>query len=176
MFNIKNLLINLLDLTVPVFASRLRVYKNRLNKEYNCYEKLAEISINSKNIVDIGARVGFFTYILREIRKDTNTNYHLFEPLPLNIIILQKLFKRNNNIFIHPYAVGDRDGSIYLERENKPMILTNNALTKTNLNKKGIKRNIVTLETFKNIIKIKSNDLIKIDIEGNESHVIEGGA
>ena len=109
MYLIKNIVVNLLDLTNPKFSSLLRLFKIYLNREIDYFKILSKITIHSRNVIDIGARVGFFTYVLLKLNKNKNQEFHLFEPLPLNLIILNRFFIKCPQTFIHPYALSDKN-------------------------------------------------------------------
>ena len=87
MFILKNFLINVLDIISPQLSSKLRVIKANLNGEIKSFLILKDLSRKSKNIIDIGARVGFFTFMFRSLNPRLNHNYHLFEPFPPNLLI-----------------------------------------------------------------------------------------
>ena len=176
MYIIKNFLVNILDIFSPKISSNLRLIKIKKSGEYQSFLALSSVISNSKNIIDIGARVGFFTFVLKNILRNKKRDYHLFEPLPLNILILQKLYLNNSSTYIHPYAISDKNGFLGFELNKFPLILTNNALNKISRKKtKNITFISIKLDSLFKIIKFNKNDFIKIDVEGFEYYVIKGG-
>ena len=175
MYVIKNILVNSLDRINPRFSSNLRLIKIKSNSEFKSFELLSKIINNSSNVIDIGARVGFFTFAIQNILKNKKKNYHLFEPLPFNFSVLQKLFKEKPNTFIHPYGIADINGKMGLKSDNLNFFLSNNALNKTS-KKTQSKINFFSfkIDTIYKLFNFQKNDFIKIDVEGFEYFVIEG--
>ena len=138
--------------------------------------KLIKNEINCS--LDIGANKGQYSKLLLE---KTNSDLYSFEPLPnayKELLKLKKIYPNRFNCF--NYALGNSNGSKYLYYGNKTSekasLIQNlekiSFIGNNNKNKTLIK--IKKLDDISNIFK-KKIDFIKIDTEGYEKNVLEGG-
>lgn len=130
---------------------------------------------------DIGANFGYYTLLVRAINKDIEV--HAFEPTPKIFEYLGKNLSKTKTIFKNQLALFNKDGqmdfydateasrsgvntldiSMLLNRENKSFF--------SKLNK--IKVQSITIDKY--CINHLKPTFLKIDVEGAEGEVIEGG-
>lgn len=114
---------------------------------------------------DIGANIGIYSLLFSRYSKQT----YAFEPLPRNLKFLYKTIKLNKaeNVKVFPYAVADKDGISWFQEGN--------SVAEGKLDSKGTLRvQMVSIDNFIEKNKIEPN-LLKIDVEGAELLVLEGG-
>ena len=153
-------------------------------KNYGSFKRTGEenlinlIKDEVKCSLDIGANKGKYSQLLLE---KTNTDLYSFEPLPNAYKELSKLKKKYSDRFnCFNYALGNHNGSKYLfygDKTSEKASLIKNIekiffVGKNNKNKILIK--IKKLDDISYIFK-KKIDFIKIDTEGYEKNVLEGG-
>ncbi|MBK9637849.1 MAG: FkbM family methyltransferase [Bacteroidetes bacterium] len=118
-----------------------------------------QLSKDSRFIIDIGANTGVYSLVAKTMNPDAEV--FAFEPHPLFFEMLLKNVKINNiNINCINKAVSNFDGELTIEDYS--------GATPT------IKANSVTLDKFIEQNKLKSIDLIKIDVETFEPQVMQG--
>jgi FkbM family methyltransferase len=148
---------------------------------------LLNLNLNPRNIIDVGSHKGeslsFFSKIFPKSR------IFAFEPQKSCFSHLKKLSKSKRNIRVFNYALGNK-------KENKELYMntlsTTSTFSKINLksnhykiksfllsNKtagffKKEKVQVSTLSFFIKKLKLKKIDLLKIDTEGHELHVLLG--
>jgi FkbM family methyltransferase len=146
-------------------------YQNceNLVKYYNEY-------IKNGDILDIGSNVGFFSEAIV-----TNTSYksiHLFEPSKEYYEYSKQNLQKYTNIYFNNYGLSDQDDVKTLYKSPDTNIGWNTFLEKDPNQSDGF---IHTMIPEKCILKklddyeINNVDFIKIDVEGYEYKVIEGG-
>ncbi len=170
-----------------IFFSESQLLKKRLKRAISKgYEKelkvIDKFSDKSKDALDIGVYRGVYSYKLSQNFK----NIHSFEPNPLLFPYLEKnLNKIISNVKLYNLALSDDNGVTELRlplrsksifKDNIEELFQLGAATMHPKNK---------IENFKKIpIKMKKLDdikienkigLIKIDVEGHEKNVIQGG-
>lgn len=121
---------------------------------------------------DVGASYGFYTYLALEFVKEV----HLFEPIPEVFQILELNLKDKKNVYLNNFALSQIKGE-------QDLYVTEGALGSSTLIKNGLKY----LNFFYRKIRVKTLPLdeyvkthnpptfLKLDVEGAESLVIEGG-
>tara|TARA_Y100000816_G_scaffold64479_1_gene42720 strand:+ start:18 stop:743 length:726 start_codon:yes stop_codon:yes gene_type:complete len=146
--------------------------------------------ININFFFDVGAHVGETTRLFYKHFKVSNI--FCFEASPFNYKILEKRIKKSNNIKIFNYALGNKEG----KNNFNQLIKESSSSTLVNLNKDSAyfinKKKILNLflredfeiisssvqirklENFMNENSINLIDILKIDTEGYEFHVIKG--
>lgn len=127
---------------------------------------------NPKKILDIGANIGEFNDICKNIWNDSEV--YLVEANKNCETILKS---KSNNVFIEVLSDKDNDEVIfYMTTEN--ILCTGNSLylekTKHYSEDKLIKEKRLT-KTLDNIFKDIEFDLIKIDTQGSELDILKGG-
>lgn len=123
-------------------------------------------------MLDVGANLGYYTVIGSSLVGDTGKVF-AFEPEPRNFNLLQEncVHNKAENVVLHSFALSDRDGpgAIYLNQNN---------LGDHQIYDSGEGREVVEIELRRggHLLKglIEHVDLIKIDTQGAEFHVISG--
>ena len=121
-------------------------------------------------VADVGANVGQFT--LMALGTNPNLAVEAFEPLPVNIKTLKKNLAANRNltqhVVVHEMALSNTKGTETLyfgEGDIYTPSLKQDGITNASIN--------VPTDTMDNLIS-KKIDLVKMDIEGAETYVLQG--
>lgn len=173
---------------VPVFSGPLRGWKwlprsgNHaywLGKHEKEYVNAFAQSINPGDIVfDIGAQAGYFTLVAARM---AGKQGHIvsFEPFPENIEFIKEHCHLNSceNITLLEVAVGGSKGERSFQAANVFMghLLTVEADAVENIGKDALVVEVVTLDTLPVEEKISVPKVMKIDTEGMEYWVLQGG-
>jgi len=137
---------------------------------------------NFVNFIDIGCRYGTYPYVKKHISK---INYYGVDADDKEINRLKKKYKYFNNIKYYSGVLGELSKDNYLNiYEHKGYISTkkpNNKsiwFSKLNKNKTKIqlrkKVSIIKSEIFFKKNKIPFDDILKLDVEGQELEIIKG--
>lgn len=126
------------------------------------------------NAVDVGANIGYYTLLLAGLVGKEGVVQSI-EPQADNYRMLTRNVGRNkaDNVLATCTALSDRDGRAELyesKTESGEHSLVNGRVTTTNRTV-----TIVDVTTLDKILRDGRVDFIKIDVEGNEQRVIEGG-
>ena len=132
-------------------------------------KKLFSLIREGDYVVDVGANVGAVTLNAAKLVGDKGRVFS-FEPDPVNFIRLQRNFSLNkfDNIKLTSKALGDIEGKGFIR------VVTERNLGGNRLSTTGTPIEIITLDDFIKREKINRVDLIKIDTEGYEMHVLKG--
>ncbi|MFH1566194.1 MAG: FkbM family methyltransferase [bacterium] len=129
----------------------------------------------AKNIVDVGANVGFFSMMLRELYP--NSKIYAIEPVPK---IFKNLAKNLNSLRdkVFNVAMSDKCGFVKMRFDERKSAFSYVINPKEN-NKKDLEGQIVTvpsitLDKFCSQNNIPFIDILKIDTEGFEANVLRG--
>ena len=145
----------------------------------NGYYEEKQLNILSKNIkkysinnfIDIGSNIGIYSMLMA--KNHSNLTIHAFEPhidafnrLKENV----KLNNFSNNIYLHDYALSNKNGDSFLEAKNRfGLSQSGGAKISDNGNIK------IKYKIGDDLIKIKNEHIaIKIDTEGHELLVLHG--
>ncbi|MCX6732976.1 MAG: FkbM family methyltransferase [Candidatus Roizmanbacteria bacterium] len=121
---------------------------------------------NIKTVVDVGANVGYFSLMIKNFYP--KANIFCFEPIPKTYSCLYNNFINDKSVKTFNSAVGSEVG-------NKRMSFSESSNALSQITKGGeVKVTTTTLDTLIKEQKISSIDILKIDTEGYESHVLEG--
>lgn len=126
------------------------------------------------HIIDIGANFGLYT-LLAANKTGQSGVVLAFEPFPLSFEILQRNCARNNLsdiVTLYPCALGSHCSTSSLSIHSDP---GRNSLG--SLGSEEISRVEIQVETLDNVlskINLAKIDFIKMDVEGFESHVLQG--
>lgn len=135
--------------------------------------------LNIKNCIDVGANIGHFS---KEVLKNKNTNVVAFEPLPAcsePLLIMQNEYRQRFIFF--KYALSNKNDFEYINfgDSKSPLASLETMIDKIDYvkinNTNQIKVELKKLDNYINDDNFKNIDFIKIDTEGHESKVIEGG-
>lgn len=149
---------------------------NNLLSLLDYYSRKKNIERNDIYVLDIGANIGWYTFILE------NKGYNIisFEPSTTNYYILNKNYCLNNNTNIILINKGldieETNISIY-----HPLINIGNAISSNDAHNSNIKNYIkeeiilTKLEKYIPYLVNKNLALMKLDIEGSEGKAIESG-
>lgn len=126
---------------------------------------------------DIGANYGFYTYLALEFCKEV----HLFEPIPFVFDNLKNNLKDYQNVFLNNIALSDKKGKIdlFIPESNSIISTAGSSIVQetTKAHSYQFKKKIeVEADTLENYFKSHNlPNIIKIDVEGAEEIVINGG-
>jgi FkbM family methyltransferase len=126
-------------------------------------------------VMDIGAQTGAFSLLAKFFPQST---WYAFEPLQEVIKVLHQNLQLNRiaNVQVIPAAVGEMSGSAILQiapREYLGLCTTGTHVTRfTPVGSQEVP--MVSLDDFVEARGIKQVDLIKIDTEGAEYHILRG--
>ena len=122
-------------------------------------------------IIDIGANIGYYS-LLSAHKHDVNII--AFEPDHKNRARLEEHLKLNtelNNIQIQPVALSNKTGNAFLNEHKSD----NWGMSSLSTEETDRPTKTITLDEFSKDQELRSIDLIKIDTEGHELKIIEGG-
>ena len=133
---------------------------------------------NLTSVLDVGANVGYYSVILGILGRES-IRIHAFEPLEQSIEVLKANLDLNHltsKVTVHKFALGNSDGTARLF---VPKRSGTSAASLADLHPDE-QNSIVTIETRRldsvfPATGLKNLDLIKIDVEGAEAQVLEGG-
>ncbi len=143
-----------------------------LTKEYEAEESKLILSLLRKGdtVIDVGANVGYMTCLMGRSVGSIG-KVHAFEPEHSNFEILQRNIKLNNlgNVKIYNLAVGEKGGvnKLFISPENKG----DHTLVFLNNGRGFVNAKTVRLDEF---VSEENIDLVKIDVQGYEIHVLNG--
>jgi FkbM family methyltransferase len=128
--------------------------------------------------LDIGANFGFFSMLVSDVTHGA-AEVHAFEPLASMAELLEEHRRMNGfeNIHIHRTAISDSEGEITLVYPSEENTILGRMLAEgENAEGKFEKAQTIRLDTFVRDHNINRVDFIKMDVEGAEPFVLEGGA
>jgi len=126
--------------------------------------------------LDVGGNIGYYTLFESNIVGE-NGKVIAIEPSPPNFQHLKKNLEIQNtkNVDAYNFAAGDKDGDInfLIYKESNGSFTIPDGET-TDLPGEIIKVQAKRLDTFLDELKINRVDFVRMDVEGYESHIIEG--
>lgn len=167
---------------------RVLFWKGIQGFEYAPYKIFVELAKRSSVCFDIGANIGYYSIVAKIF--NPKIIVHGFEPLPS----ANKYFKINvelnklNDIHIHQTALTNFNGTATFYSnlnprfpDEKDHLFGDNSLNTEatgNISKIEVQVKTQTLDSFvsENLTNGEKIDLIKIDTEGTENLVFEGGS
>lgn len=153
--------------------------------EFNSVKIFCELAKNSHVFFDIGSNIGYYSLLASAI-KNKNITVYAFEPMPSAFAYLQENIKINGFANIRPQqlALSDQKGSavfysILNEKFKKfPQLTGDGGLSQTQSGNRTKVTFDVRIDTLDNFVKEQLNnskiDLVKLDTEANEHHVLAG--
>jgi FkbM family methyltransferase len=116
-------------------------------------------------VLDIGANLGYYTTLFATI---AGTVYAI-EPTPNTLTLLRQNTRTYRNVTVLPIAVSDYEGfaDLYLSASNSGQNTLHGAGAAVHVP-------VTTVDTLCRQRRITSVDLIKMDIEGAETHALRG--
>ena len=115
-------------------------------------------------VVDVGANIGYFTLLMAK----NNSRVFSYEPEPQNFTLLQKNVILNNfssNVNLYNKAVSNFNG-------HSKLILSDHSTGQHKLDNNRFGTRSIDVEVIK--LDLDKIDFAKIDVEGNELHVLQG--
>lgn len=152
---------------------------NRFRYHYSNCENIVKKYIkylNKSDILDIGSNVGFFSEAIAKNMK--YRSIHLFEPSKEYYEYSKILLQKYNNIYFNNYGLSNIDETKILYKSPNKNIGWNTFLEKDPNQKDDFINNMIKEECIVKKLddyEINNVDFIKIDVEGFEHKVLEGG-
>ncbi|OQY71301.1 MAG: hypothetical protein B6D44_13245 [Ignavibacteriales bacterium UTCHB2] len=143
------------------------------------YRFIRKIIAEGMIVFDVGANIGEYSEYISNL--SDNLDFHCFEPSRNTFAKLQERFSQyhtKNNFHLNNFGLSNIEESlelyIYNETGGSNSIYFNEQFAE---NKNFVKKEIIQVRKLDDYIdenKIKSIDLLKIDVEGHEYKVING--
>jgi FkbM family methyltransferase len=169
---------NYLQLLQSIFLFEYKTGLLKFSSKYRWHYFVTKIIQKDDTIIDIGANLGYFSYVFSKIINSKGKLYSV-EPVKPYRELLQKILPEKNNIIVYPFALGNNnEGPVKLGmppllqhlhylRHGTVTILNNESISNDQLVfESDIKKGS---EVFANLEKL---DYIKCDIEGYETVVL----
>ncbi|QEC68027.1 FkbM family methyltransferase [Panacibacter ginsenosidivorans] len=139
--------------------------------ERDALYKLAE---NAKTVIDIGTNNGWVLMNIASIIKKNDGFIYGFEPFPDTYKRCIDNIKRSKleNTQVFNFGCGESESSFYMSVVLDSNSGQNRIVDGKESNEKLVQVNVTTLD--KKLESLESIDLIKIDVEGFELHVLKG--
>jgi FkbM family methyltransferase len=124
---------------------------------------------------DVGANVGFYT-VLASKRVGPKGRVYAFEPVPANVRAIHRNLElsHSDNATILPYAVTDSTGPLTLTLSEEPFWTRLSSLPPPPHPSGTIQVTGVSIDELVAARTIAPPDVIKLDVEGAEGHVLAG--
>lgn len=132
------------------------------------------VTFDLKIVFDVGANIGGFSKEISSL--SPKTFFYCFEPFPTTFLDLKNnLPEKEFNLY--EFALGDHDSKVYSEINEKSHSDTNNlnSAVKEKSADNQVEIRIQKLDTFLKDKQIPFIDLLKIDTEGFDLKVLQGG-
>lgn len=130
----------------------------------------------SEAILDIGANIGqtSFNMIGTQRKKGLDATVYAFEPYPRTFHKLETNRKLNPDIPVKTYnlGLGNQKGMLHMTQHSP---LNSGGFRMSDQSEHTISVSVITLDEFVSEKHLSRIDFIKIDVEGFEVQVIEGG-
>jgi len=139
-------------------------------------------SLHIKTIIDVGANQGQFVRSMSA--HFPQAKFFCFEPLPEAYAVLQNWANgRQDSVRMFNLALGNQDGEaqMFFHRDFSPSssllanTITGEKLFPATKNQERMTVKVLTLDHALQNTKLEDNILIKLDVQGYEDRVLEGG-
>jgi len=141
-------------------------------EESRSYQQLFSLVSKGDNVLDIGSNIGFTLLSMAHISEIGGVIG--FEPDKLNYQRCLENVKQNNFQNIRLYNIGLGDNEISLPMEVRAEV--NRGGNRVSVTGQGELIHIKTIDSIFPSFNLEKLDLVKIDVEGYELHVLKGGA
>ena len=143
--------------------------------ESNSREIFSILSLSSNTVFDIGSYTG--VYALVSAKSNKKLTVSAFEPNPDLFSALEKNLKLNRirNVKSEQMALDNQPGEAYLYLNHDIHTSIGSLIQSSTAGKKVLVRK-TTLDIYCENHSVNSIDLIKIDVEGYEANVLQGGS
>jgi FkbM family methyltransferase len=135
---------------------------------------------NIRTVIDIGANTGQFSGAARAVF--ANASIYAFEPVPKCFRHLSKRFSADKDTVVFPWALGDQTGQVEFHENaytQSSSVLELEDLHRTSrawaARAQSIDVEMKRLDDLASQINVRENLLVKIDVQGYEYEVLEGG-
>ena len=176
---------------LDIFVNRRIEYFAQMIKgtyDYYIYESIQNINLVGKTVLDIGSHIGHHSLGFSQLVGKKGKIY-AFDPNPYNLERLEIIVKKNsiNNIKICNLGISDTTGKSDFNFSSNVDDMTSSGGfvggTQTPLSDSiyinaGFKKkkiSLTTLDEFVNENELDNLSIIKIDVEGHEANVLNGG-
>ena len=173
-------------LLIALFKIKIVKENSKLYLDYTDLNlNIKQIQDNQKPIIfDCGARDG--SSVKRFKKLYPNSEIHCFEPVKTSIKKIQENYKNDNSIILNNCGVGDaNEKKVFNEHEHNVGISsfreikkdTAWAISRLKNAEKSPKKyevNIITLDKYCSENNINQINILKIDVQGYETNVLEG--
>ena len=125
-------------------------------------------------VVDVGAYIGLYTVALAK-RVGAQGKVFAFEPDSATFHTLQRHLRINgvqSRVSLSPCAVGDRDGTAAFSSGHE----SQSHLSANHLPQEGHRQTTVQVVTLDTVLQGSPVDVMKVDVEGFEEHVLRGAS
>lgn len=154
-------------------SQQRHIYYSRLY-EYPYISCLQNFIKSGDLFVDVGANIGFYT-IWAALQVGLEGRVFSFEPNPLAYAFLEKNIELNElrNVNLYQVAVGESDGMAQLEARFDDLALSR--IVRSETGKEIISVTQKRLDTFFSETEKTQIKFIKVDAEGAEPEILQGG-
>lgn len=147
---------------------------------YFMISRLLKQSIKPRTVLDIGANVGQFAVASAKLFPDARV--HSFEPVPECAAELQENVGSLGNVEVHPFALGDSEGNVSFHvnahsHSSSPLPLAeahHEAFPEAR-QERTIEVSVSTLDQVFEGVDLERPVLLKLDVQGYEAQVLQGG-
>lgn len=162
---------------------RLKYFVGSVNSQNNITETVTTSMIASlpvKTLIDVGASLGDFIGQMKYANQDLKV--HAFEPVPSVYNQLLKRFGSDANYTFYNFAVGDQDGMVQFHANDYTFSSSVLPMTSTHINEFPYTKNTSViscemrrLDSILSVSHLPKPLLVKLDVQGYELQVINGG-